>query len=195
MAATTWKGYISFGLISIPIRLYTAARTRRVGFHQLHSVCHSRIKQHLYCPTCDRNVERSELIKGYQVAKGEWAIIEEDEIRKIAPTSTGTMEILEFVGVQEVDPIYFDASYYVVPEDAGRRAYSLLLETMRRTGFAAVAKVAMHQREFVVVIRPCQQGLTLHTIFYANEVRAVPEYARIETVELRPQEIQLLSNW
>lgn len=191
MAATVWKGYITFGLISIPVRLFTAARNERVSFHQLHEPCHTRIKQQLYCPTCDRDVERSEIIKGYEIAKGQWVIVEEDEMKKIAPASTETMDILEFVKVQEVDPIYFDASYYVVPEEPGRRAYSLLLETMNRTGFAALAKVTMHQREYVVVIRPREQGLTLHTIFYPNEVRAVPEYARIQTVELRPQEIQL----
>ncbi len=191
MAATVWKGYITFGLISIPVRLFTAARNERVSFHQLHQPCHTRIKQHLYCPSCDRDVERSEIIKGYEVAKGEWVIVDDDEIKKIAPASTETMDIQQFVKVQDVDPIYFDASYYVVPEEPGRRAYSLLLETMKRTGFAAVAKVTMHQREYVVVIRPREQGLTLHTIFYPNEVRAVPEYARIETVELRPQEVQL----
>ena len=191
MAATVWKGYITFGLISIPIRLFTAARNERVSFHQIHKVCNTRIKQHLYCPTCDRDVERSEIVKGYEIAKGQWVIVEDEEIKRIAPPSTETMDILEFVKIQEVDPIYFDASYYVVPEEPGRRAYSLLLETMKSTGYAAMAKVAMHQREYVVVIRPREQGLTLHTIFYPNEVRAVPEYSRIENVELRPQEIQL----
>lgn len=191
MAATVWKGYITFGLISIPVRLFTAARNERVSFHQLHEVCSTRIKQHLYCPTCERDVERSEIVKGYEVAKGEWVIVEDEEIKKIAPTSTETMDILEFVKVADVDPIYFDASYYVVPEEPGRRAYSLLLETMTRTGYAAMAKVAMHQREFVVVIRPRDHGMTLHTVFYPNEVRAVPEYARIETVALKQQEVQL----
>lgn len=191
MAATVWKGYIAFGLISIPVRLFTAARNERISFHQLHLPCHTRIKQRLHCPTCDRDVERSEIVRGYEISKGEWVIVEDEEIKKIAPTSTDTMDILGFVKVPDVDPIYFDASYYVVPEDPGRRAYGLLLETMRRTGFAAMAKVGMHQREYVVIIRPREQGLTLHTIFYPNEVRAVPEYAHIQPVDLKPQEVQL----
>lgn len=191
MAATVWKGYITFGLISIPVRLYTAARNERVSFHMIHAACNTRIKQHLFCPHCDRTVDRSEIVKGYEINKGNWIVIEEDEIRKIAPQSTDNMDILEFVRLSDVDPIYFDASYYVVPEEPGRRAYSLLLETMRKTGYAALAKVAMHQREYVVVIRPREQGLTLHTIYYANEVRAVPEYAKIATAELKPQEVQL----
>jgi DNA end-binding protein Ku len=101
------------------------------------------------------------------------------------------MEILEFVKLEEVDPLYFDSSYYATPEDPGTRAYQLLLDTMRRTGYAAMAKIAMHQREYTVVIRPREEGLTLHTIFYANEVRAIPEYGLKSKTEIKPQELQL----
>ena len=191
MAATVWKGYITFGLISVPVRLYAAARNERVSFHMIHAVCNTRIKQQLFCPHCERTVDRSEIAKGYEVNKGDWTIVEEEEIKKIAPPSTDAMDILEFVRLVDVDPIYFDASYYVVPEEPGRRAYSLLLETMRRTGYAAMAKVGMHQREYIVVIRPREEGLALHTIYYPNEVRAIPEYAKIHTAELKPQEVQL----
>lgn len=191
MASTIWKGYITFGLISIPVRLFAAARSDRISFNQIHEPCHSRIKQQIYCPTCDRTVERSELVKGYEVEKDTYVIVDDEEIKKVAPQSQETMEILEFVKLDEVDPLYFDASYYATPEDAGRKAYQLLLETMQRTGYAAVAKMAMHQREYTVVIRPREQGLTLHTIFYANEVRAIPEYGQPTNAEIRPQEIQL----
>jgi DNA end-binding protein Ku len=101
------------------------------------------------------------------------------------------MEILEFVKLEEIDPIYFDTSYYVTPEDPGRKAYQLLLETMRKSGYAAIAKIAMHQREHTVIVRPREEGLTLHTIFYANEVRAIPEYGTTKNVEVKPQEILL----
>ena len=191
MASTIWKGYITFGLISIPVRLYAAARTDRISFHQVHEPCQSRIKQQIYCPTCERTVERSELVKGYEVEKGTFVIVEEDEIKKIAPESQGTMEIQEFVKLEEVDPLYFDASYYATPEDPGTRAYQLLLDTMRRTGYAAIAKIAMHQREYTVVIRPREEGLTLHTIFYPNEVRAIPEYGLKSKTEIKPQEMHL----
>jgi DNA end-binding protein Ku len=191
MASTIWKGYITFGLISIPVRLYAAARTDRISFNQIHEPCRSRIKQQIFCPTCDRTVERSELMKGYEVEKDTYVIIEDEELKKIAPESGQTMEILEFVKLDDIDPLFFDTSYYATPEDAGRRAYQLLLETMQRTGFAAIAKIAMHQREYTVVIRPREQGLTLHTIFYENEVRAVPEYGQPTNAEVKPQEIQL----
>jgi len=191
MASTIWKGYITFGLISIPVRLFAAARTERVSFNQIHEPCHSRIKQQVFCPSCDRTVERSELVKGYEVEKDQYVIVEDEEIKKIAPESQETMEIQEFVKLQEVDPLYFDASYYITPEEPGRKAYQLLLETMNKTGFAAIAKIAMHQREHTVIIRPREEGLTLHTIFYANEVRAIPEYGTTRNVEVKPQEVAL----
>jgi DNA end-binding protein Ku len=191
MASTIWKGYVTFGLISIPVRVFAAARTDRVSFHQVHEPCQTRIKQQLYCPTCDRVVERSELVKGYEAEKNNLVIVEEDELKKIAPASRETMDILEFVKLQEVDPLYFDASYYVLPEDPGKRAYQLLVETMEKTGYAAMAKLAMHQREYTVIIRARAHGLTLHTIYYANEVREVPGYGTTTEIEVKPQEIQL----
>jgi DNA end-binding protein Ku len=191
MASTVWKGYISFGLISVPVRLFVAARGERISFNQLHEKCGSRIKQQTYCPVCERTVERSELKKGFEVAKGRFVIVEDEEIQKIAPQSSETMEILEFVKAADVDPIYFDSSYFMVPEEAGKKAYELLFQTMEKSGYSAIAKIAMHQREYTVIIRPHDHGLTLHTMFYPEEVRAVPEYGRDNSVQIRPQEVTL----
>ncbi|HYP08377.1 MAG TPA: Ku protein [Bryobacteraceae bacterium] len=191
MASTIWKGYITFGLISIPIRLFAAARTDRISFNMLHEPCSTRIKQQLFCPTCERVVERSEIVKGYEAEKNSFVLITDDDLKNVAPPSSETMEIVEFVELKDIDPLYFDASYYATPEEPGRRAYQLLLETMQKTGYAAIAKIAMHQREYTVVIRPREDGLTLHTIYYANEVRAVPEYGQTKNTEVKPQEIQL----
>jgi DNA end-binding protein Ku len=191
MASTVWKGYLSFGLISIPVRLFAAARSERVSFNQIHEKCGSRIKQQIYCPVCERVVERSELTKGFEVEKNQFVIVEDEEIKKIAPNSSDTMEILEFVHADQVDPIYFDSSYFMVPEEAGKKAYHLLLETMKKSGYSALAKIAMHQREFTVIIRPHSNGLTLHTMFYPEEVREVPEYGHSDNVTLKPQEIAL----
>lgn len=191
MASTVWKGYLTFGLISVPIRLFAAARSERISFNQIHEVCGSRIKQQIYCPVCERTVERSELKKGYEVAKGRFVIIEDEDIKKIAPASSETMEILEFVKAQDIDPIYFDASYFMVPEEAGRKAYELLFKTMENSGFSAIAKVTMYQREYTVAIRPHGHGLTLHTMFYPEEVREVPEYGKDTDVQIKPQEAAL----
>ena len=191
MAATVWKGYITFGLITIPVRLYAAARTERVSFNQIHEVCGSRIKQQTYCPHCERVVERSELVKGYEVEKDRYVIVSDEEVKSVAPPSSDNMEILEFVKAEGIDPIYFDASYFMVPEEAGKKAYHLLLETMQKSGYSAIAKVAMHQREYTVVVRPIPYGLLLHTMFYPEEVREVPEFRRDESVTVKPQEVAL----
>jgi len=191
LASTVWKGYITFGLITIPVRLYAAARTERVGFNQIHEVCGSRIKQQTFCPHCDRTVERSELVKGFEVEKDRYVIVNDEEIKGIAPASSDNMEIMEFVKAEGIDPIYFDASYFMVPEEAGKKAYHLLLETMQKSGYSAVAKITMHQREYTVIVRPHADGLLLHTMFYPEEVREVPEFRRDENVNVKPQEVAL----
>jgi DNA end-binding protein Ku len=191
MASTVWKGYITFGLITIPVRLFAAARGERVSFHQIHGVCGTRIKQQIYCPHCERVVERSELVKGYEVEKDQYVIVTDEEIKSVAPASSDNMEILEFVKAEGIDPIYFDASYFMVAEEAGKKAYHLLLETMRKSGYSAVAKVTMHQREYTVVVRPNPHGLMLHTMFYPEEVREVPEFGRNDNVTVKPQEVAL----
>src|SRR5579863_6846028 len=191
MASTVWKGYITFGLITIPVRLFAAARTERVSFNQIHQACGSRIKQQTYCPHCDRVLERSELLKGYEVEKDHYVIVNDDDVKSVAPASSDNMEILEFVKANGIDPIYFDASYFMVPEEAGKKAYHLLLETMRKSGYSAIAKIAMHQREYTVVVRPHADGLLLHTMFYPEEVREVPEFRRDDNVTVKPQEVAL----
>ena len=191
MATSVWKGYLTFGLISIPIRLFPAARSERIGLNQLHKVCHSRIRMPLFCPTCNRMVERSEIVKGYEYDKDQYVLFDEEELDKIEPESARTMEILEFVKMQEIDPLYYDASYYLTPEDAGTKAYELLLKAMEDSGYAAIAKLSMHQREHIVVIRPRANGMALHTMFYANEIRPVAEYARPEKAEPKEQEKKL----
>jgi len=191
MAATVWKGHLTFGLISIPLRLHSAARSERVSFNQLHQECHSRIRQPLFCPTCNRMVERSEIVKGYEHEKDQYVLVEDEELEKIAPPSARTMEILEFVPLAEVDPLYFDTSYYAVPEDAGKKAYHLLVKTMEESGYAAVARLTMHQREYTTVLRPRANGLTLHTMFYPDEIRQVAEYGETDGVEVKAQEKKL----
>lgn len=190
MATSVWKGHLTFGLISIPVRLFAAARGERISFNQLHKVCNSRLKQPLTCPTCQRSVERSEIVKGYEYEKDQYVLFTEEELDKIEPPSAHVMEILEFVKINEVDPLYFEASYYVSPEEGGAKAYKLLMMAMGEAGYAAIAKVTMHQREHIVVVRPREKGLTLHTMFYTNEIRAA-EAVPTDKVELKDQEKKL----
>ena len=190
MATSVWKGHLTFGLISIPVRMFAAARGERISFNQLHNVCHSRLKQPLFCPVCNRMVEQSEIVKGYEYEKDQYVLFSEEELDKIQPPTAKVMEILEFVKLQEMDPLYFDASYYVGPEDAGLKAYQLLMKAMQESGYGAIAKLYMHQREHIVIIRPGTKGLTLHTMYYSNEIRPA-EAIPADKIELKDQEKRL----
>jgi DNA end-binding protein Ku len=191
MASTVWKGYISFGLVSVPLRLYTAARGEHVSFHMVHETCGTRVRQQLYCPTDERVVERNEIAKGYPLDKETIVLVTNEELKSLEAPSSEAMEIQEFVKLQDVDPIYYETSYYTVAEDPGRRAYSLLFHAMEKLQVAAVAKLTLHQREQVVLVRPYDKGLILHTLYYPDEVREIGEYGKQEEAELQPQELQL----
>jgi DNA end-binding protein Ku len=172
MPATVWKGFVSFGLVSFPIRLFSAARPDHIRFHMLHRKDLSRIKEVWYCAKEDKPVDRSDIVKGYEISKGEYIAVEEEELKKIAPPTATTMEILQFVREKEVDPIYFESSYYVAPDEAVSKPYELFFQALKETGYDAIAKVTMHNREHAVVIRAGDSGLILHTMFYPNELRA-----------------------
>jgi DNA end-binding protein Ku len=191
MASTVWKGYISFGLVSVPVRLYAAAREEHVSFNQIHEVCGSRIKQQTFCPVCQRVVERNELVKGYQVDKDSYVLVNNEEIKSLEADSSEAMEIAQFVSLDEVDPIYYQASYYSAPEDPGRKAYGLLLQAMEKLNVAAIAKVSLHSREQIVLMRPYHHGIILHTLYYPAEVRDISEYGKVESMNLQKPEIDL----
>jgi DNA end-binding protein Ku len=191
MASTVWKGYISFGLISVPIRLYVAAREHHISFNQVHQVCGTRIKQQLYCPHCERVVERNEIAKGYPIDKDNFVLVSNEELKALEAQSSETMEIVQFVKLPEVDPLYFQTSYFSVAEDPGRKAYSLIRKGMQDLKVGAIAKITLHQREQIVMIRPFEKGLVLHTLYYPEEIRAVAEYDNQPEVEVQKAEVEL----
>jgi DNA end-binding protein Ku len=191
MASTVWKGYISFGLVSVPVRLYAAAREQHVSFNQIHEPCGSRIKQQTFCPVCDRVVERNELVKGYQVDRDAYVLVTGDELKTLEANSSEAMEIAQFVSLSEVDPIYYEASYYSAPEDPGKRAYGLLLQAMEKLNVAAIAKVTLHSREQIVLMRPYHQGIILHTLYFPAEVREISEYGKADNMTLQKPEMDL----
>lgn len=176
MASTIWKGHITFGLISLPVRLMAAARSETVSFNQLHKTDNSRVKQVLFCQAEDKPVPRSELVKGYEYEDGKYVVISDEDIKKVVPKTAKVMEILEFVKADEVDEVYLEASYYLHPEEAGEKAYTLLQRALKETGRWGIAKITMHNREHVVILRPSRTGLTLHTMYYADEVRSIDEF-------------------
>jgi DNA end-binding protein Ku len=190
MASTVWKGHLTFGLVSLPIKLYSAARSETVSFNQLHKHDNSRVKQVLYCQAEDKPVPRAELVKGYEYEKDKYVVIDDEDIKKVAPKTAKTMEVLEFVKSADVDPIYMESSYYMAPDDAGEKPYALLFEALRQTGYCALAKIAMHNREHIVILRPAGKGILLHTMYYKDEIRMVDEF-RTDTSQIKRPELEL----
>ncbi|HVO82187.1 MAG TPA: Ku protein [Terriglobales bacterium] len=190
MAASVWSGYLTFGLISIPVRLFSGARSSGISFNQLHRTDHHRVKQQLICPLDNLVLDRSDIVKGYEYRKDEYVIVEPDEIKKIEPKTAKTMEILEFVRAEEVDPVYFESSYYMMPEEAGRRPYALLTKALEESEYVGIAKLTMHNREYTVFLRPKEGGLMLHTMYYSDEVRELEGFGRPD-VELKEPEVKV----
>jgi DNA end-binding protein Ku len=191
MAASTWKGFITFGLISVPIRLFAAARYSHISFHEVHRKCGNRVHQQLYCPYDKEVVPRDEIVMGYETEDEKMVIVDPQELKALAPPSSTEMEISQFVRLDEVDPIYFETSYFSVPEEAGRRAYALILSTMEQMKLAAIAKVTMHQRDRTVILRPYDRGLAVHTLYYPKEIREVPGYGNETPKSQNRQELSL----
>ena len=190
MASSVWKGHLTFGLVSFPVRLFSAARGETISFNMLHKQDHSRIKQVIYCQAEDKAVPRSELVKGYEYEKDHYVEVDDEEIKKVAPKTAKVMELLEFVKADQVDPIYLESSYYMAPDEGGEKPYALLFQALRETKYFGIAKMAMHNREHIVILRPNGKGVVLHTMFYADEIRQVDEF-RTDTSQVKEKELAL----
>jgi DNA end-binding protein Ku len=190
MASSVWKGHLTFGLVSSPVRLFTAARGETVSFNQLHKEDNSRIKQVIYCQAEDKPIPRSEIVKGYEYEKDRYVVIEDEDIKKVAPKTAKVMEIQEFVKGGDVDPVYLESSYYLAPDDGGEKPYALLFEALKSTNYYGIAKIAMHNREHVVILRPGNKGMLLHTMYYEDEIRKVEEF-RTDTSAVKEKELTL----
>jgi len=190
-ARSIGSGTISFGLVSIPVRLYVATSSQQASFNQLHEQCGTRIRQQLYCPTCERVVERSELVKGYQFARDRYVRFTDAELRAVEAAASPTIDIHEFVPLERVDPVYFENVHYLGPDKGGEKAYRLLAEAMRDTKRVALAQHVSHGKEHLVLIRPYDGGLVMHEMYYADEVRAFSEIPTDGAVKLRDTETDL----
>jgi DNA end-binding protein Ku len=185
------SGTISFGLVSIPIRLYTAASSAGVTFNLLHAKCGSRIRQQTYCPVCKEVVDRTALVKGYEVQKDEYVRFTDEELKSLEGEASRVIDIAEFVPLGKVDPIYFEKTYYLGPDKGGEKAYRLLADAMARTDRVALAKFVMRGKESLVLIRAAQGGLMLHTMYFADEVRDFGEVEKGQTAKIKEGELEL----
>lgn len=182
---------MTFGLVSFPIRLHAAARPDPVHFHLLHKTDLSRVKEVMFCAREDKPLERSDLVKGFEYEKDQYVVIAPEDLGKVAPPTASVMEILQFVRMNEIDPIFFETSYYVAPEESVSRPYALLLEAMKETGYDALAKVTMHGREHIVILRPSEQSIVLHTMYFVDEIHREKEVAAPDHGKFDKKEVDL----
>ena len=192
MARAIWKGSISFGLVSIPIKLYTATQPRQITFHNVHLACGTKLESKRWCPKCQKEVPWQEVGKGYKIAKDKWVILKKEELEALQPTSLKTIEILQFVDISQIDPIFYEKAYYVVPDELGTKAYSLFVEALRLTNKAAIGKVVMRNKEYLVALRPYKNGLVMHILYYLNEIKDIEELTELKNlVVVSKEELEL----
>ena len=185
------SGTLSFGLVSIPFKIYTAASSQNVSFNLLHKKCGGRMKQQYLCPVDNVVVERAEMIKGYEFAKDQYVQFNEDELKKLEAAKTDALELVEFVPESTVDLVYLEKSYFIGPDKGGDRAYQLLSQAMKRAGKIAVGRFWTRGRNQLVLIRPYHEGLILHYVYYASEVRSFADVGAPKGGEFKDIELEL----
>ncbi|HDD04929.1 MAG TPA: Ku protein [Candidatus Aenigmarchaeota archaeon] len=182
-----WKGSISFGLVSIPVKLYTATEPRLISLKELCPYCHSPLKHKRWCPKCEKEIAWEEVVRGFEIAKDQYVLISKKELDAIKLKSTKRIEIVGFVD-EDIEPIYLEKHYYLSPEEGGERAFSLLVKAMEELNKIAIGKVVMKNKEYVVALTPYKGGLLLSTLHYAYEIRGMPE---VEEVKVSKEELEL----
>src|SRR3989441_3836035 len=185
------SGTISFGLVSIPVKLYTAASAGGVSCNQLHTKCANRLRQQMFCPVDNEVVDRSQIVKGYEFQKDQYVRFTDEEIKSLEGEASKVIDITEFVPLSTVDPIYFEKTYYLGPDKGGEKAYRLLSDAMTKSERVALAKFVMRGKESLVLIRAAQDGLMLHTMYFADEVRSFGEIDKGQSAKIRENELAL----
>lgn len=187
-----WSGSISFGLVSIPIKIYSATEAKEIGFHNLCPDCLTPLKYKRWCSNCEREVSWQEIKKGFKISKERWVVLEKEEIEKIKLPTTKTIEIERFVDVSQIDPIFFEKSYYVVPEETGIKAYSLFVEALRLANKAAIGRVVLKNKEYLVALRPFKKGIAMHILYFIREIRDIEQLSELKNlVVVSKEELEL----
>lgn len=176
MPRALWKGAVSFGMVSIPIKLYTATEEKDISFNQLHKKDHERIRYQRYCPADDEVVELGDIVKGYEISPGEYVVLENEDFEKVPVDTTHTIEITDFVPASQIDPIYYQKTYYLEPEKVGAKPFALLREVLKDSELVAVAKVTLRQKEQLATLRLYNNTIALETMFYSDEIRSTEEF-------------------
>jgi DNA end-binding protein Ku len=187
-----WNGAISFGMVVIPVKLYTATDSNDINFVNLHSTCHTRIRQPRYCPYHEQVVESSEIVRAYEYGKEQYIVMEDSDFENVPVPSKHTIEITQFVDLTSIDPIYFERSYALEPQEIGVKPFYLLKQALESTQRVAIAKLSLRQKEHLCCLRPYEDGIMLATMHYPSEIRGVAELTLPEgEVSITKQEMQM----
>lgn len=189
MPRSIWNGVISFGMVSIPVKLLTATDSKDISFNLLHKECGTRLKQLRWCPTHERAVEWSEIARGYEYAKDEYVIMEDADFEKLPLPSKQTVELAAFVKAEEIDPIYYEKSYYLEPDEKGVKPFALLMKALKEKELTGIAKIAIRNKEQLCALRPMNGTLVMETLLYPDEIRSAPE--EVGDVEVSKKELDM----
>ncbi|QKY70530.1 Ku protein [Lentibacillus sp. CBA3610] len=188
---TMWKGTISFGLVNIPVKMHAATENKDVKLRNLHKECQTPVKYQKVCPNCNREIENDEIVKAYEYAKNKFVVLDDEELENLKKEQTDkAVEIMDFVNLDEIDPIYFEKSYYLSPNEGGAKSYGLLRSALEDTGKIGIAKMMIRSKEQLAVIRIYQNTLVVETIHYPDEVRDVKDVPNVPA-ENNPEEKEL----
>lgn len=189
----TWKGYLKVSLVNIPVKVYPATESSAtISFNQLHAECQTRINQKKWCAKCDREVTSAEVVKGYEFEKGRWVVVPDEDVAKVRTESTKVINLVQFAGADDIDPMYVDRAYYLVPDGAmAADAYAVMRDGMH--GKVGIGKVAIHGREYLVAVKPHKQGLVMYTLHHAAEIRTIEQIDELREVrgKVGPAEMKL----
>ena len=190
MARAIWSGSIGFGMVSIPVKLFGATESKDISFNLLHATCGTRLKQLRWCPTDEREVPWSETVRGYEYAKDQYVTLTEEDFEKLPLPSKHTIELSAFVKEDEIDPVYYERSYHLAPDERGEKAYALLIRTLEKKGLTAIATITIRKKEQLCALRPREGVLMLETLFYPDEVREQPEMD-LDKVKITDRELDM----
>jgi len=189
MPRSIWNGVISFGMVSIPVKLYTATENKDVSFHMIHKDCGARVKQQRWCPEHERALEMNEIVRGYEYAKEEHVVMTDEDFANLPLASKQTVELEAFVNAEQIDPIFYERSYYLEPDAKATKPFALLLKALKEKHLTGIAKIAIRNKEQLCALRPLNGGLTLETLFYPDEIRAQPE--EVEESKVSDKELDM----
>ena len=194
MARVIARGVLSFGLISIPVDIHSAIEDRSIHMHWLHKKCGSRVRNQLFCPVCKVVLDRTDLVRGFELSKGNYVQITEEELESLDAEANNGIEFREFVPIEKIDPVYFESSYYLAPSKGAEKPYRLMAETLEKTGRVAIAQTVFHEKESLVAVRSVSDGLVMHFLYFANEMRDFEQIPKAESQKVPKREIDLAEN-